>query len=115
MATTLVLLNFLASSEVKVRLDEVPPRKRSQPGAPLAATVAGELRRGPAAAESAAPPIREAARARSGDTSSGAKLKKYSFKNGNKLEPEDFPLHSPYLHVPLDKSQARGRQEERKF
>jgi hypothetical protein len=82
MATTLVLLNFLASSEVKVRLDEVPPRKRSQPGAPLAATVAGELRRGPAAAESAAPP-REGARARSGDTSSGAKLNEYSFKDGN--------------------------------
>jgi hypothetical protein len=84
MAATLVLLNFLASSEVKVRLDEVPPRKRSQPGAPLAATVAGELRRGPAAtaAESAAPP-REGARARSGDTSSGARLKRHSFKDGN--------------------------------
>ncbi len=82
MATTLVLLNFLASSEVKVRLDEVPPRKRSQPGAPLAATVAGELRRGPVAAESAALP-RAGARARSGDTSSGAKLKRYSFKDGN--------------------------------
>ncbi len=77
----MVLLNFLASSEVKVRLDEVPPRKRSQPGAPLAATVAGELRRGPAAASAA--PAREGARARSGDTSSGAKLNEYSFKDGN--------------------------------
>jgi hypothetical protein len=32
---------------VKETLDDVPPRKRSQPGAPRAATVAGELRRGP--------------------------------------------------------------------
>ncbi len=83
MATTLVLLNFLASSEVKVRLDEVPPRKRSQPGAPLAATVAGEQRRGPAAAAESAAPPREGARARSGDTSSGAKLNEDSFKDGN--------------------------------
>jgi hypothetical protein len=45
--TTLVLRNFLASSDVNETLDDVPPRKRSQPGAPRAATVAGELRRGP--------------------------------------------------------------------
>ncbi len=109
----MVLLNFLASSDVKVRLEDVPPRKRSQPGAPLAATVAGELRRGPAAAESAAPPT-EGARARSGDASSGAKLKRYSFKYENLrgfrkgqenakdiyLGDSRLPLHSACSHNP---------------
>ena len=36
--------NFRASSEVKVTLEVVTPRNLSQPGAPLAAMVAGDLR-----------------------------------------------------------------------
>ena len=36
--------NFLASSEVKVTEAVLSPRNRSQPGAPRAARVAGELR-----------------------------------------------------------------------
>ena len=40
---SLVLLNFLASSDVKVTLEVLPPRNLSQPGAPRAAMVAGDV------------------------------------------------------------------------
>ena len=44
LALSLVLRNLRASSEVKVMFELVPPRNFSQPGAPLAAMVAGEER-----------------------------------------------------------------------
>ena len=40
---SLVLRNLRASSEVKVTLEVATPRNLSQPGAPLAAMVAGDL------------------------------------------------------------------------
>ena len=48
---SLVLLNLRASSEVKVTLEVVTPRNLSQPGASLAAMVAGDLRDFPVAVE----------------------------------------------------------------